>query len=228
MERISRRACRPRTQRLTPMPSQTSQLSSAGYTYKRPANPCRAPKAQEPLPVSPFPATLTHSLSRKSFACHSYANTRDGCPTPLPISAHSSGNPILLDLYFHGLTNPFSRNPFPFTSIQNPRGVPSVTSVPQWQIILSSLGCADPNPSSAKPFGMNRSRKAGGRGRGSTARRQNKREMYSRIMCFQYGQSWPPCSPQLSSEWRMPFPPRISDRRYDGPEFSHCPVPVAI
>jgi hypothetical protein len=57
---------------------------------------------------------------------------------------------------------------------------------------------------------------------------QNKRAMYSRIMCFQYGQSCPPSGPQLSSEWRMPLPPRTSDRRYDGPEFSHCPVPVAI
>ncbi len=57
---------------------------------------------------------------------------------------------------------------------------------------------------------------------------QKSRAMYSRIMCFQYGQSCPPSGPQLSSEWRMPFPPRISDKRYDGPEFSHCPVPVAI
>src|ERR1700740_908386 len=59
-------------------------------------------------------------------------------------------------------------------------------------------------------------------------RDQNKRAMYSRIMCFQYGQSWPPSGPQLSSEWRMPLPARISERRYDGPEFSHWPVPVAI
>src|SRR5713226_6857267 len=34
--------------------------------------------AQKCLSVSPLPATLTHSLSRKSFPCHSYANTRDG------------------------------------------------------------------------------------------------------------------------------------------------------
>jgi hypothetical protein len=39
----------------------------------------RAQKTQKCVPVSPFVATLTHSLSRRSFACHSYANTRDGC-----------------------------------------------------------------------------------------------------------------------------------------------------
>ncbi len=42
---------------------------------------------------------------------------------------------------------------------------------------------------------------------------QNKRAMYSRIWCFQYGQSWPPCGPQLSREWRMPFAARTSERR---------------
>ena len=34
--------------------------------------------------VSPLFATLTHSLSRKSFPCHSYANTRDRGVTPPP------------------------------------------------------------------------------------------------------------------------------------------------
>ena len=63
---------------------------------------------------------------------------------------------------------------------------------------------------------------------GSVRPNQNRRATYSRIMCFQYGQSCPPSGPQLSSEWRMPFPASTSDRRYDGPEFSHCPVPVAI
>ena len=38
-------------------------------------------QAQKPLPVSPLLATLTHSMSCKSFACHSYANTRDGGAT---------------------------------------------------------------------------------------------------------------------------------------------------
>jgi hypothetical protein len=49
--------------------SHTSPSASCAETQKRP-------------PVSPFPAALTNSLSRKSFACHSYANTRDVCATP--------------------------------------------------------------------------------------------------------------------------------------------------
>src|SRR5260370_26832786 len=43
-------------------------------------------EAQKCLSVSPLLATLTHSLSRKSFACHSYANTRDGGVTVPPVS----------------------------------------------------------------------------------------------------------------------------------------------
>jgi hypothetical protein len=39
-------------------------------------------KAQKSLFVSPLLATLTDSLSRKSFPCHSYANTRGVCTTP--------------------------------------------------------------------------------------------------------------------------------------------------
>src|SRR5712692_6915386 len=46
----------------------------------------RCTEAQKCLFVSPLPATLTHSLSRKSFACHSYANTRDGGATVAPVS----------------------------------------------------------------------------------------------------------------------------------------------
>src|ERR1700687_2632775 len=42
---------------------------------------------------------------------------------------------------------------------------------------------------------------------------QKRRAMYSRIWCFQYGQSWPPSGPQLSREWRMPLLARISERR---------------
>src|SRR5260370_14223012 len=59
----------------------------------------RCAEAQKCLPVSPLPATLTHSLSRKSFPCHSYANTRDGGATVAPVSAWVSlclgGNPFL-------------------------------------------------------------------------------------------------------------------------------------
>jgi hypothetical protein len=38
--------------------------------------PCPNPK--KPAPVSPFPATLMHSCSRKSCVCRSYENTWDG------------------------------------------------------------------------------------------------------------------------------------------------------
>ncbi len=38
----------------------------------------RCTEAQKCLFVSALLATLTHSVSRKSFPCHSYANTRDG------------------------------------------------------------------------------------------------------------------------------------------------------
>src|SRR5215471_12084810 len=55
---------------------------------------------------------------------------------------------------------------------------------------------------------------------------QNKCETYSRIWCFQYGQSCPPIGPQLSKEWRIPLLARIPEKWYVGPEFSHCPVPV--
>ncbi len=41
----------------------------------------RCNEAQKCLFVSPLPATLRHSVSRKSFPCHSYANTRDGGAT---------------------------------------------------------------------------------------------------------------------------------------------------
>src|SRR6266849_7260947 len=44
----------------------------------------RCAEAQKCLFVSPLLATLTHSVSRKSFPCHSYANTRDGGVTVAP------------------------------------------------------------------------------------------------------------------------------------------------
>src|SRR5713226_8505716 len=50
----------------------------------------RCTEAQKCLFVSPLLATLTYSLSRKSFPCHSYANTRNGGVTVAPISASVS------------------------------------------------------------------------------------------------------------------------------------------
>src|SRR5258708_3624977 len=46
----------------------------------------RCTEAPKCLFVSPLLATLTHCLSRKSFPCHSYANTRDGDATLAPVS----------------------------------------------------------------------------------------------------------------------------------------------
>src|SRR5260370_3112141 len=44
----------------------------------------RCTEAQKCLFVSPFLATLTHSVSRKSFPSHSYANTRHAGVTAPP------------------------------------------------------------------------------------------------------------------------------------------------
>src|SRR5712691_3366438 len=50
----------------------------------------RCTEAQKCLAVSPLLATLTSFVSRKSFPCHSYANTRDGGATAAPVSASVS------------------------------------------------------------------------------------------------------------------------------------------
>ena len=50
----------------------------------------RCTEAQKCLFVSPLLATLTHSVSRKSFPCNSYANTRDGGAAVAPVSASVS------------------------------------------------------------------------------------------------------------------------------------------
>ena len=103
----------------------------------------------------------------------------------------------------------FSASPFLSQPSELPGGVPPVSSVLRHQ-----------RPCAFSPLALQKLAVAEGH--------QKRRAMYSRIMCFQYGQSCPPSGPQLSSEWRIPFPARISERRYDGPEFSHWPVPVAI
>src|SRR5260370_14797919 len=66
----------------------------------------RCTKAQKFLFVSPLLATLTHSLSRKSFPCHSYANTRDGGVTVAPVSASVS---LCLSFQAPSLQPPASR-----------------------------------------------------------------------------------------------------------------------
>src|SRR5713226_4459629 len=82
----------------------------------------RCTGAQKYLSVSPLLATLAHSLSRKSFPCHSYANTRDMGVTAAPnfcsslLSDFSRHSPLFprhfpSALCFHILTNCFSRKP---------------------------------------------------------------------------------------------------------------------
>ena len=59
-------------------------------------------QTQTCLPASPLLATLTHSLSRNPFVCHSYANTRDGCATPPSFfsSLATRHSPLLLLITF--------------------------------------------------------------------------------------------------------------------------------
>jgi hypothetical protein len=80
-----------------------SQKSQLLWNQANPASFCKTPgagvplrklvpctEAQKCLLVSPLFATLTHSMSRKSFVCHSYANTRDGGASVRP--RHDPGN----------------------------------------------------------------------------------------------------------------------------------------
>ena len=74
--------------------------------------------------MSPLPPSfISNCMCIPSRSRHSLP-TIDHRLSPL-FSFHALTNPssTLIDLqvlYFHTLTNPFSRNPFPFTSIQNP------------------------------------------------------------------------------------------------------------
>jgi len=66
----------PRSHRLFSTTSELFLQNTRGGIPLR--EPVRCTEAQQCLPVSPLLVTLTHSLWRKSFPCHSYANTRDG------------------------------------------------------------------------------------------------------------------------------------------------------
>ena len=76
--------------------------------------------------MSPFPPSFnSNSMCIRTRSCYSLP-TIDHPLSPL-FSFHALTNPssTLIDLqvlYFHPSTNPFSCNPFPFTSIQNPGG----------------------------------------------------------------------------------------------------------
>jgi hypothetical protein len=65
------------TQRPAPAPIQSPRLAIIPTPPNSSSFTRRAREAQKALRASPLFATLTHSLSCKSFACHSYAITRD-------------------------------------------------------------------------------------------------------------------------------------------------------
>jgi hypothetical protein len=68
-----------------PATARISQSATSSISHGASSVP-RAPTPKKHTFVSPFPATLTHSLSRKPFPCHSYANTRDMGVTAAPFS----------------------------------------------------------------------------------------------------------------------------------------------
>ena len=97
----------------TPVFSSNSALfgrnTRGGIPSGRPAS---CAKAQKCPFLSALFATLTHSLPRKSFPCHSYANTRVGYGRP--VNAISK---IFL-------------SPFPATNSKNPKITPVFSTVP--------------------------------------------------------------------------------------------------
>src|ERR1700730_8768482 len=68
-----------------PFPNSASSQRPLRLRVIRSIAPLSCAKTQKCPPVSPLPATLTHSLSRNPFACHSYANTRDGGVSAFPL-----------------------------------------------------------------------------------------------------------------------------------------------
>jgi hypothetical protein len=85
-----RDSCLPRASRGLPSLPRASKGARSAKGCKTPGvevplrELVRCTEAQKCLFVSPLLVTLTHSVSRKSFACHSYANTPDGGVTPPP------------------------------------------------------------------------------------------------------------------------------------------------
>jgi len=92
--------------------------------------PASCAKAQKRLFLSPLFATLTHSLSRKSFPCHSYANTRVGYRSPVssiskmclgPFLATHSKNPTITPV-FSTVPGDFGSNSFVWNRSAKPGG----------------------------------------------------------------------------------------------------------
>jgi hypothetical protein len=112
-------------------------LNTAGlqHTFSEPlfgSSPFAAPNSRSP-------PKFDHSLSFTLLLKYTRATLHHGCTCPGPNHDAASSSacrsappptthyppnhyPLSLILCFHALTNPFSRNSFLFTSMQNPRG----------------------------------------------------------------------------------------------------------
>jgi hypothetical protein len=102
----------------------------AGQSRYRPAAP--QPSLRPVVPAYPscyrLPRLTSRGRPRRSpmFTSSKIEGPRP-CPPNFPrqhsVSSRAKHPSVLSALYFHDLTNPFFRNPFIFTSIQNPQGV---------------------------------------------------------------------------------------------------------
>src|SRR5882672_2811990 len=82
--------------------------------------------------LTPFPPTVPQKNSCKRIHDAKISSRRDASLAALCFQHLTNPSPSLIDseaTYFHALTNPFSRNPFTFTSIQNPRVSPLLLSI---------------------------------------------------------------------------------------------------
>src|SRR5882762_6661548 len=82
--------------------------------------------------LTPFPPTFPRKSSCKRIHDAKIPTRRHASLPALCFQHLTNPSPSLIDSeapYFHTLTNPFSRNPFTFTSIQNPRVSPPLLSI---------------------------------------------------------------------------------------------------
>src|SRR5258705_787978 len=82
--------------------------------------------------LTPFPPTFPQKSSCKRIHDSKIPLRRNAYLPALCFQHLTNPSRSLIDSeapYFHTLTNPFSRNPFTFTSIQNPRVSPLLLSI---------------------------------------------------------------------------------------------------
>src|SRR5260370_13507859 len=108
-----------------------------------------------------------------------------------------------------------SRSEIPTAARRTPTGNPRLTST--FSLASATSGSTTIRSSKKATTSSNTSASPKDLLSGPTENQVQKSwEMYSRIWCFQYGQSWPPCGPQLSSEWRIALLQRTSERLEGG------------